>query len=76
MRLDRARGLDFLVFVVLMFPELHDGKAMIPALYVDFIAEALMNTRTGGPRQLIFNLPPGHMKSLLISVLYSAWRLG
>jgi hypothetical protein len=68
--------LDFLVFAVLMIPELHDGKEMVPAPYVDLIVEVLMAARTGGRRQLIFNLPPGHMKSLLISVLYTAWRLG
>ena len=68
---------DFLVFIVLMFPELHDGKRMIPAPYVEVIVEGLMNARSGGPnRRLIFNLPPGHMKSLLISILFTAWRLG
>jgi phage terminase large subunit-like protein len=68
---------DFLVFIVLMFPELHDGKKMIPAPYVEVIVEGLMNARSGGPnRRLIFNLPPGHMKSLLISILFTAWRLG
>ena len=28
------------------------------------------------PKRLIFNLPPGHMKSLIISVVFSAWLLG
>ena len=49
---------------------------MIPAPYVEVIAEGLMNTRRGGPQRLIYNLPPEHMKSLLISILYTAWRLG
>src|SRR5271166_73570 len=67
---------DFLAFAILMFPVLHDGKEMIPAPYVEVIAEGLMNTTRGGPQRLIYNLPPGHMKSLLISILYTAWRLG
>ena len=68
---------DFLVFIVLMFPELHDGKRMIPAPYVEVIVEGLMNARSGGPnRRLIFNLPPGHMKSLLISILFHRLALG
>ena len=67
---------DFFVFAILMFPVLHDTKEMIPAPYVEVIAEGLMNTRRGGPQRLIYNLPPGHMKSLLISILYTAWRLG
>jgi predicted phage terminase large subunit-like protein len=68
--------MDFLAFAILMFPVLHDDKEMIPAPYLDVIAEVLMNTRRDGPQRLIFNLPPGHMKSLLISILYTAWRLG
>jgi hypothetical protein len=55
-----------------MFPELHDGKQMVPAPYVNLMAEALMAVRDGAEKRLIFNLPPGHMKSLIISVLFSA----
>ena len=68
--------LDFGVFAVVMFPELHDGKQMVPAPYVNLMAEALMAVRDGAEKRLIFNLPPGHMKSLIISVLFSAWLLG
>jgi phage terminase large subunit-like protein len=68
--------LDFGVFAVLHFPELHDGHEMISAPYVDLIVEALMRTRTGGAKRVIINLPPGHMKSMLSSILYSAWLLG
>ena len=39
---------DFGVFAVLMFPELHDGKQMVPAPYVNLMAEALM-TEKGHP---------------------------
>lgn len=67
---------DFGVFVALVFPVLHGGKNMVPASYVNLIVEALMRTTTGGRRRLIFNLPPGYMKSTLITVLYTAWRLG
>ena len=59
-----------------MFPELHDGKQMVPAPYVNLMAEALMAVRHGAEKRLIFNLPPGHMKSLIVSVLFSAWLLG
>ncbi len=67
---------DFGIFVALVFPVLHGGKQMVPASYVDLIVETLMRTTTGGSRRLIFNLPPGYMKSTLITVLYTAWRLG
>ena len=72
----RLARLDFGIFVALMFPELHDGDQMVPAPYVNLMAEALMAVRDGAEKRLIFNLPPGHMKSLIISVLFSAWLLG
>jgi hypothetical protein len=72
----RLARLDFGVFAVLMFPELHDGKQMVPAPYVNLMAEALMAVRDGGEKRLIFNLPPGHMKSLIVSMLFTAWLLG
>jgi predicted phage terminase large subunit-like protein len=71
----RLARLDF-VFAVLLFPELHDGKQMVQAPYVNLMAEALIAVREGRQKRLIFNLPPGHMKSLIISVLFSAWLLG
>lgn len=67
---------DFGVFVTLVFPVLHGGKHMVPASYVNLIVEVLMRSTAGGKRRLIFNLPPGFMKSTLITVLYTAWRLG
>jgi predicted phage terminase large subunit-like protein len=72
----RLARLDFGVFAVLMFPELHDGKQMVPAPYVNLMAEALMAVRDGAMTRLIFNLPPGHMKSLIVSVLFTSWLLG
>jgi predicted phage terminase large subunit-like protein len=67
---------DFGIFVARVFPVLHGGKNMIPASYINLIVEALMRSTAGGRRRLIFNLPPGYMKSTLITVLYTAWRLG
>src|SRR5664280_449983 len=68
--------IDFLAFAVLLFPALHGGKGMITATYVDLIAQVLMGTTSSGAKRVIFNLPPGHMKSMLVSILYTAWRLG
>ena len=67
---------DFGVFLVLMFPELHNGRQMAPAAYVNLMVEALMSVRDGAENRLIFNLPPGHMKSMIVSVMYTAWMLG
>jgi predicted phage terminase large subunit-like protein len=67
---------DFAVFVELAFPVLHDAKPLVHADYIDVIIDALVHSAKGGDRRLIFNLPPGFMKSMLISVLYTAWLLG
>jgi predicted phage terminase large subunit-like protein len=71
-----AARLDFGIFVTLLFPVLHGGKNMVIASYVDLIVEMLMLTTAGGDQRVIFNLPPGYMKSILVSVLYTAWRMG
>ena len=67
---------DFAIFVELAFPVLHDSQRMVHAPYIDVIVEVLACSAIGGERNLIFNVPPGYMKSMLISILYTAWRLG
>jgi hypothetical protein len=68
--------IDFGIFVELMFPVLHQDEPLIHAPYIDVIIEALERSTKGGDRRIILNLPPGFMKSLLVSILYVAWRLG
>jgi hypothetical protein len=55
---------------------LHSGQRLVYAPYLELMAEVLMGTGEGGYRRVIFNLPPRHMKSMIVSVLYVAWRLG
>ena len=47
----RLAHLDFGIFAVVMFPELHDGKQMVPAPYLNLMAEALMAVRDGAERR-------------------------
>ena len=65
---------DFGTFIELAFPVLHPGKKLVHAPYLD---RAVMEGCAAGcyPR-VIVNLPPGFMKSMLISIMYVAWRLG
>ena len=67
---------DSAIFVELMFPILHDGQSIKYAPYIDFVCGLMM--RSGRPKllRIIVNMPPGYMKSMLISVLFVAWRLG
>lgn len=67
---------DFWCFVELMFPALHPAEPLNFAPYLEYIASALMRVEDGKYRRLLINLPPRHMKSVLTSVLYPAWRLG
>ena len=67
---------DFWVFIELTFPVLHPGQQLVFAEYLEVMATLLMRAAEGQRRRLIFNLPPRFMKSMLVSVLYVAWRLG
>ncbi len=67
---------DFWCFVELMFPVLHPGKQLVYAPYLEYVASVLMNVEKGKVRRLLINLPRRHMKSVLTSILYPAWRLG
>ena len=71
-----AARIDFGSFVELMFPVLHPGEKLDHAPYLDLIEWLLMRVGEGRYKSLILNLPPRHMKSVLASVLYPAWRLG
>ncbi len=67
---------DLWCFVELFFPVLHPNQKIVPADYLVLLAEALMAVEGRIYQRVIFNLPPRHMKSLLVSVFYTAWRLG
>lgn len=67
---------DFWVFVELVFPVLHGGKGLVYAPYMDVLACVLESCARREKRRIIVNLPPRHLKSMLISILYVAWRLG
>lgn len=67
---------DLYVFLQVMFPVLHPGTPLIDAPYIELILCYLRSVHAMDPRRLICNLPPGYMKSTIISIMYVAWRLG
>lgn len=73
--LDLAR-FDFWCFVELMFDVLHPGKKLIFAPYLELLATVLCRVEGGKYRRMLVNLPPRHMKSVITSVLFTAWCLG
>ena len=66
---------DFGTFVELAFPILHPGKKLVHAPYLDVLVALLEGCAAGRKDRVIVNLPPGYMKSMLISIMYVAWRL-
>jgi len=70
-----ARG-DFGTFVELAFLILHPGKKFVHAAYLDVLFALMEDCAAGREPRVIVNLPPGFMKSMLISIMYVAWRLG
>lgn len=49
------------------------GRRFIKGWHIDAISEHLTAVLNGEIRNIIINIPPRHMKSLLISVLFPAW---
>src|ERR1700704_2873187 len=46
----------------------------VPGWHIDAIIEHLEAVSRGLIRNLLINVPPRHMKSLLVSVLWPAWE--
>jgi predicted phage terminase large subunit-like protein len=67
---------DFRVFFELAFPVLHPGQNLIFAPYLEALAALLISCSKRRKRRVIINLPPRYMKSDMVSILYTAWRLG
>lgn len=58
------------------WPILEPGAVFIPNWHIDCICDHLQAATEGEFQRLIFNIPPGFMKSLIISVFWNAWEWG
>ena len=68
--------LDFWCFVELAFHVLHPGNKLVFAEYLEVLSWLLMSAASRKRRRIIVNMPPRHLKSMMVSVFYVAWRLG
>ena len=50
------------------------ARPLIPAWHIDAIADHLQAVSEGKIKNLLINVPPGHGKSLIVSVLWPAWQ--
>jgi len=55
------------------WPILEPGTRYVHNWHIDAVAEHLEAITRGDLQNLAINIPPGHMKSLLVSVFFPAW---
>ncbi len=60
-------------FVRQAWPELEPGTRLAWGWHIDAICEHLEAVSRGEITRLLINIPPGHMKSLLVTVFWPAW---
>jgi predicted phage terminase large subunit-like protein len=61
-------------FVRQAWPIVEPSTPFVPGWHIDAIIEHLEAVSKGQIRNLLINVPPRHMKSLLVSVLWPAWE--
>lgn len=69
----REPAMSLVKFVAAGWEVLEPGTQFRPNWHIDAICEHLEAIATGSIRRLLITLPPGHMKSLLVSVFWPAW---
>jgi hypothetical protein len=67
-----ARGLR--EFVRQAWPTIEPSTPFVPGWHIDAIVEHFEAVARGDIRNLLINVPPRHMKSLLVSVFWQAWE--
>lgn len=70
-RIEGRRSL--MTFSRLMWPVIEPKTPFKDNWHLHAIAEHLEATKSGELRNLLINIPPRHMKSILISVMFPAW---
>jgi predicted phage terminase large subunit-like protein len=71
-RAERARR-QFSVFVEDAWSIVEPAAPLIPGKHLDALTLHLQAVAEGAIRNLLINVPPGHSKSLVVSVLWPAW---
>jgi hypothetical protein len=78
---DTCRAIDaelarrrFLCFIELAWHVVEPARAFILTWHIQALAEHLQAVSEGRIRNLLINIPPGHGKSLIVSVLWPAWQ--
>ena len=67
---------DLCAFIHRSFLELSPQTDYHHGWYIELIASKLEDVRRGKCRRLIVNMPPRHLKSFIVSIVFPAWVLG
>jgi predicted phage terminase large subunit-like protein len=67
---------DLLTFLEGAFPVVDNRWQLELAPYLEYLVSELMGIAHGCETRLIINLPPRHLKSVLVSIVFVAWLLG
>jgi predicted phage terminase large subunit-like protein len=65
---------DLKKFTVLWWPLVEPGIEFVDGWVVDALCEHLMAVSRGQIRQIVINMPPRHIKSTLVSVIWPVWE--
>ncbi|MCE3231804.1 MAG: putative phage terminase-like protein [Rickettsiaceae bacterium] len=63
-------------FIAKTFATVDPGTDYLPNWHIDMIADKLEQAAEGKIKRLIINVPPRSLKSISVSVAWSAWLLG
>lgn len=61
-------------FLKYAWPTIEPGTELIWNWHIDAICEHLEAVTRGEIKNLVINIPPGHMKSVIVSVAWPAWE--
>ena len=64
---------SFRVFVESAWPVIEPRTLFVSGWHIDAICEYLQAASRGEIRRLLINIPPRHMKSIAVSVMWPAW---
>jgi predicted phage terminase large subunit-like protein len=71
-----ALATDFRTFFERAFRDVDQRNQLISAAYIELVIEMLDRVTAGKATRVIINLPPRHLKSIMISIVFPAWLLG
>lgn len=72
--IERKPSMRLRQFVEHGWKVLEPGTKFRPGWHIDAICEHLEAVSAGQIRDLLITIPPGHMKSLIVSVFWPAWK--